>query len=135
MGGGGGEGTHLFAQLLQSYEEARRGVSVPSLSLDGLHYHCSDLAPLLVPLLNEVGRLLQTSLLLRFILSFELVQRVLEHREWSNGPIKCRNIELVYGLGVGGGKTPCNGGAHGCNMEPTVQGLPTKRSPMEGTHE
>ena len=86
------ETTHLLAQLLQSKEEVGRGMTIPPLSLDGFHYQSSYSATLLVPLVNEVGSLLQTPLLLRLILTLELVQRVLENRKWCDGPIERRDV-------------------------------------------
>lgn len=94
---------HLVAlgDVTQALEEGGRGVVVTTLGLDGLDH---DGGHGVVELLDETLDLLEAALLLGGVLLDVLLQRVLQLGEGSLGPVKGGDVQLVDGLGAGGGQ-------------------------------
>ncbi|KAI6757188.1 hypothetical protein HG531_003013 [Fusarium graminearum] len=95
------ENVVLLGQSAQLAEKVRRGVVVTALALDGLD---NDGAGRVVPALNKVLNLIDTSLLDLLVLLNILLERVLELGEGSLRPVESRDIDLVNCLGSGCGK-------------------------------
>ena len=108
----------LAGQGAELLEEFGGGVVVTTLGLDGLDH---DGAGWQVPRLDEVLDFVERSLLGGGVLSGVLVERVLELGESGLGPVEGGDIELVDGLGAGGGqrtkKTAVESGLEGENGE------------------
>ena len=108
----------LAGQGAELLEEFGGGVVVTTLGLDGLD---DDGAGWQVPRLDEVLDFVERSLLGGGVLSGVLVERVLELGESGLGPVEGGDIELVDGLGAGGGqrtkKTAVESGLEGENGE------------------
>jgi len=94
-------GTVSLGDVTETLEEGRGGVVVTTLGLDGLNDETGNGA---VPRGDEALNLLEASLLLGGILLSVLLERVLEGREGSLGPVEAGDIKLVNGLGAGGGE-------------------------------
>lgn len=90
-----------LGDVAETLEEGGRGVVVTTLRLDGLNNETSNGA---VPLAHKTVDLSKASLLLGSVLLGVLGERVLESREGSLGPVEAGDIELVNGLGAGGGE-------------------------------
>ena len=91
-----------FCDVAEALEESRGSVVVTTLGLNGLD---DDGGDGLGELLDQALRLLEAALLLGGVLRRKLVERVLEGREGGLGPVEGGDVELVDGLGAGGGQT------------------------------
>lgn len=95
------ENVGALGDIAETLEEGRGGVVVTTLGLDGLDHHGSHGV---VELLNEALNLIQAALLLSGVLLDVVLQRVLQLGERGLGPVKGGDIQLVDGLGAGGGQ-------------------------------
>ena len=91
----------LAGQGAELLEEFGGGVVVTALGLDGLDH---DGAGWEVPRLDEVLDFVERRLLGGGVLGGVLVKRVLELGEGGLGPVEGGDVELVDGLGAGGGQ-------------------------------
>jgi len=123
LSGGTDTGLHLvddeehvgaLGDLAQTLEESGRGVVVATLGLDGLNHDSSDGV---VELLDEALNLIKAALLLGGVLMDVFLQRVLQGREGSLGPVKGGDIDLVDSLAAGGRQ-----GAEETAMEGRLEG-------------
>lgn len=90
-----------LGDVTQALEEGGRGMVVTTLRLDGLDH---DGGHGVVELLDEALDLLEAALLLGGVLLDVLLQRVLQLGEGSLGPVEGGDVQLVDGLGAGGGQ-------------------------------
>lgn len=108
----------LLGDLAQTTEEGGRGVVVATLGLDGLN---DDGTGGNAVVENQVLDLGEGSLLSLLVLLDVLLQRVLEEGEGGLGPVEGGDIQLVNGLGAGGGErakqTTVEGGLEGHDGE------------------
>lgn len=91
----------LLGDVTETLEEGGGSVVVTTLRLNRLNDETSNGA---VPCGHDALNLLEASLLLSGVVLDMLLKRVLESRERSLGPVEARDVELVNGLGAGGGK-------------------------------
>jgi hypothetical protein len=91
-----------LSDFTETAEEGGGSMVITTLRLNGLHYDSSDGV---VPFLDQALGFLQAALLLLSVLLSVLLERILQRREGSLGPVKGGDIELVNGLTASRGKT------------------------------
>lgn len=104
----------LLGHLAEAAEEGGGGVVVAALGLDGLDDNRGGGD---VVVLDEVLHLIEGGLLGGGVLLDVLLERVLEQGESRLGPVKGGDVELVDGLGAGGGE-----GAEKATVEARLEG-------------